>query len=90
MTHGVGRPAVQLVAPADRRQKLPRMNKAAIQGGLTLPDPPMSVSHETIYCAIYAMPRTTLRTELVGLLRKSHKSRLPRSRGTARKGGLPT
>jgi hypothetical protein len=35
------------------------------------------------------MPRSTLRTELVGLLRKSHKVRLPRSRGTARKRGLP-
>lgn len=35
------------------------------------------------------MPRSTLRTELVGLLRKSHKTRLPRARGTARKGGLP-
>ena len=30
-----------------------------------------SVSHETIYCAVYAMPRDTLRTELVKLLRKS-------------------
>lgn len=34
------------------------------------------------------MPRGTLRTELVGLLRKSRKSRLPRVRGTARKGGV--
>lgn len=50
---------------------------------------PLSVSHETIYCAIYAMPRNTLRTELVNLLRMSHKTRLPRARGTARKGGLP-
>jgi len=50
---------------------------------------PLSVSHETIYCAIYAMPRGTLRSELVELLRKSHKTRLPRTRGTARKGRLP-
>ncbi len=76
-------------SPQQIAGKLPRMNKAAIQGGLAMPDPPMSVSHETIYCAIYAMPRSTLRTELVGRLRKSHKSRLPRTRGTARKGGLP-
>ncbi|WP_235578399.1 DDE-type integrase/transposase/recombinase [Pseudorhodoferax sp. Leaf267] len=32
----------------------------------------MSISHETIYCAIYAMPRNTLRTELVGLLCQWH------------------
>jgi IS30 family transposase len=38
------------------------------------------VSHETIYCAIYAQPRGTLRTELVKLLRNSHAGRLPRAR----------
>ena len=76
-------------SPQQIAGKLPRMNKAAIQAGLALPAQPMSISHETIYCAIYAMPRNTLRTELVGLLRKSHKVRLPRTRGTARKGGLP-
>jgi transposase, IS30 family len=48
-----------------------------------------TVSHETIYCALYAMPRGTLRTELISLLRKSHKARLPRTRGAHRKGGLP-
>lgn len=46
------------------------------------------VSHETIYCAIYAMPRGTLRTELVGLLRKNHKTRMPRARGEPRFTGL--
>lgn len=76
-------------SPQQIAGKLPRMNKAAIQAGLVLPAQPTSVSHETIYCAIYAMPRSTLRTELVGLLRKSHKARLPRARGIARKGGLP-
>lgn len=76
-------------SPEQIAGKLPRMNKAAMNAGLAMPEQPMSVSHETIYCAIYAMPRSTLRTELVGLLRQSHKTRLPRSRGTARKGGLP-
>ena len=47
-----------------------------------------SVSHETIYSAIYAMPRGALRTELVSLLRKSHAGRLPRARGTARFTGV--
>lgn len=65
-----------------------------IAGRLRLmqPKPPslraLSVSHETIYCAIYAMPRGTLRTELVKLLRKSHRGRLPRARGQARTGPL--
>jgi len=47
-----------------------------------------TVSHETIYCAIYAMPRGTLRTELVKLLRRSHSGRLPRARGNARFTGI--
>ena len=76
-------------SPQQIAGKLPRMNKAAIQAGQELPANPMSVSHETIYCAIYAMPRNTLRTELVGLLRKSNKTRLPLARCTARKAGLP-
>jgi transposase, IS30 family len=55
----------------------------------TPPAKPLFVSHETIYCAIYAMPRGALRTELVELLRQAHKRRLPRSRGVARKAVLP-
>jgi IS30 family transposase len=43
-----------------------------------------TVSHETIYAAIYAQPRGALRTELVKALRKSRAGRLPRSRGKAR------
>ena len=35
------------------------------------------------------MPRNTLRTELMGLLRKSNKTRLPLARCTARKAGFP-
>ena len=76
-------------SPEQIAGKLPRMNKAVTHSTSTLPDKPLCVSHETIYCAIYAMPRGTLRSELVSLLRKSHKSRLPRARGSARAGGLP-
>ena len=47
-----------------------------------------TISHETIYGAIYAMPRGALRTELVSLLRKSHAGRLPRARGSARFTGV--
>lgn len=76
-------------SPQQIAGKLPAMNKPASIASNSLPAAALSVSHETIYCAIYAMPRNTLRTELVGLLRKSHKTRLPRARGVARKGGLP-
>lgn len=40
------------------------------------------VSHETIYCAIYAMPRGTLRHELVSQLARSPEGRRPRSRAS--------
>jgi IS30 family transposase len=76
-------------SPQQIAGKLPRMTQAAQEAGTAPVAPPLSVSHETIYCAIYAMPRNTLRKELIGLLRKSHKTRLPRTRGSDRKGGLP-
>jgi len=75
-------------SPEQIAGKLPRMNTGAIPLPAHLADK-LSVSHETICCAIYAMPRGTLRSELVSLLRKSHKTRLPRARGSARAGGLP-
>jgi transposase, IS30 family len=59
-----------------------------IAGRLKLMPESPSISHETIYCAIYAMPRGALRTELVSLLRKSHAGRLPRARGSSRFTGL--
>jgi transposase, IS30 family len=43
-----------------------------------------SVSHETIYKAIYALPKGELKTELTRLLRQSHKTRRPRAAGTKR------
>lgn len=55
-----------------------------IAGRLRSMNSPDYVSHETIYCAIYAQPRGTLRTELITLLRKSHAGRLPRARGSKR------
>jgi IS30 family transposase len=38
-------------------------------------DPSMRVSHETIYTALYAMPRGELRTELLSTLRQGRKAR---------------
>src|SRR6516165_10813460 len=51
-------------------------------------DPKKRVSHETIYAHIYAYPRGGLRTELIKLLRQSHKTRRPRARGQDRRGQL--
>jgi len=51
-------------------------------------DPSQRVSHETIYTAIYLMPRGELRTEIINALRQSHAKRLPRARGTSRKGNI--
>jgi IS30 family transposase len=54
------------------------------------PDEPMlQVSHETIYTALYAMPRGELRTELITCLRQARKSRRPRARGEDRRGTIP-
>ena len=50
-------------------------------------DPTQCVSHETIYQAVYMVPRGELRTEIIAQLRQSHTKRMPRARGTSRKGG---
>jgi IS30 family transposase len=63
-----------------------------IAGTLTLVNaetPTLQVSHETIYTAIYAMPRGELRTEVIGWLRFGHAKRRPRARGEDRRGQIP-
>jgi len=45
--------------------------------------------HETIYQAIYAMPKGVLRAETIALLRHGHNKRRPRSRGEDRRGQIP-
>jgi len=52
-------------------------------------EPTLQVSHETIYTAIYVMPRGALRSELIACLRQSRKSRRPRARGEDRRGTIP-
>ena len=47
------------------------------------------LSTETIYAALYVLPRGTLRSELLTTLRQAHKARRPRTRGTDRRGQLP-
>ncbi len=51
--------------------------------------PALRVSHETIYTAIYAMPRGELRTQVIGWLRFGHAKRRPRARGEDRRGRIP-
>jgi len=51
--------------------------------------PTLQVSHETIYTAIYAMPRGELRKEVIGWLRFGHAKRRPRTRGEDRRGRIP-
>ena len=46
------------------------------------------VSHETIYSAIYAIPRGALRRELTVLLRQGRAQKRPRSRGEDRRGRM--
>ena len=50
---------------------------------------PERLSHETIYQALYAMPRGELRTEMINMLRFGHTKRRPRSRGKDRRGTIP-
>jgi transposase, IS30 family len=52
-------------------------------------EPERHVSHETIYTAIYAQPRGELRRQLIACLRHGRATRLPRSRGTDRRGQIP-
>jgi transposase, IS30 family len=51
--------------------------------------PERHVSHETIYTAIYAQPRGELRRQLIACLRQGKSARMPRSRGTDRRGQIP-
>jgi IS30 family transposase len=44
-----------------------------------------SVCHETIYLALYALPRGALRRELLACLRQGHQQRRARSRGADRR-----
>jgi IS30 family transposase len=46
-------------------------------------------STETIYAALYVLPRGTLRSELLAALRQARKARRPRARGTDRRGQIP-
>jgi len=53
-------------------------------------DPPsLPVSHETIYTALYAMPRGALRTDVIGWLRFGHAKQRARAGGEDQRGRIP-
>ena len=52
-------------------------------------DPRQRACHETIYVALYALPRGELRRELLACLRQGRQTRRPRSRGHDRRGFVP-
>ena len=56
---------------------------------MQLDDPTLQVSHETSYTALYAIPRSEMRTELIVCLRQARKNRRPRARGAHRRGTIP-
>lgn len=60
-----------------------RLARSCLPAGSHLSHPAY-VSHETIYCAIYAMPRGTLRASLVSQLCRSRSGRRPRRKDAAR------
>src|ERR1700744_2879548 len=64
--------------------KLRRQRDDEQQQGPRLP----TVSHETIYRAIYVLPRGQIRRELISFLRQHHSQRLPLRRRTDKRGGM--
>jgi IS30 family transposase len=52
-------------------------------------DEPVRLSHETIYTALYAMPRGQLRARVLTLLRRAHQHRRKRSAGKDRGKSIP-
>ncbi len=62
------------------------MSPQQISGTLARMEPPQRISHESIYTALYAMPKGELRAEIIALLRKRHKGRRPRTAGQDRRG----
>jgi transposase, IS30 family len=64
---------------------LKRLSPQQISGTLARMDIPQRISHETIYTAIYAMPKGELRKEVLGLLSRHRKGRRPRTAGKDRR-----
>ena len=64
---------------------LKHLSPSQVSGTLARMDIAQRISHESIYTAIYAMPKGELRQEVIGMLRKHHKGRRPRTAGKDRR-----
>ena len=71
-------PAVGLSRTIVRDRHSPQQI-SGILGRMQPGDPTLQVSHETIYTALYAMPRGVLGTEFSACLRQARKSRRVRA-----------
>ena len=60
-----------------------------VAGTLARMNEPVRLCHETIYQAIYLMPKGVLRSDMIALLRFGHNKRRPRTRGCDRRGQIP-
>lgn len=86
-------PAWQLVRSGLAAKRSPQEIAGRLRDSCFIPGShlqlPSYVSHETIYCAIYALPRGSLRTELVRQLTRSPEGRRPRRRAVSRSTRIP-
>ncbi len=64
---------------------LKRLSPQQVSGTLARMDTPQRISHETIYTAIYAMPKGELRKEVIGMLSRHRQGRRPRTAGKDRR-----
>lgn len=69
-----------------RRALAAGLSPHQVSSTLARMDKPQRISHESIYSAIYAMPKGELRAEMVEELRKARKARKPRASGQDRRG----
>src|ERR1700693_5646604 len=80
--------AVTILMDMTRRDVAAGWSRQQIAGKLKAAhpdDPSKTACHETIYTAIYCMPKGDLKMELVACLRQRYAKRRPRSRGETRR-----
>jgi IS30 family transposase len=65
------------------------LSPVQIASTLARMDDPIRLSHETIYTALYAMPRGHLRAEVLDLLRRQHKARRSSRANTKKSKSIP-
>ncbi len=83
----VGAPLWSRIAPLLRTRHPPKQI-AGILSRLHPDTPALNLSHESLYTAIYAMPRGELCCDIIALMRQGRAARRPRSRGKDRRGQI--